>query len=374
MNLTDFFTHTQNTIYFNHASSGPLPLPTRDKMKSLIDELDCGDKPWDFWLDELRAFRSEASQLLRVNPREIACVANTSSGLLIALYSILWKDGDNLVMMGDCFPANIVPWERNLPGVEKRKIFVKGDGPLEERILSAIDDHTRAVAIDWVDFLTGYRIDLARIGKACKDRGVFLVVDGIQGCGMLELNLSEVHVDFFTSASSKWLLGPVGSGLLYVNSRTIPRLEPAFAGWMSLDWKQFNRFDPLPSLKADAGRFESGSYAGILMVGFTQNLRILNSIGITEIERRVMALREMLYNGLQEMGASIVSPPMGEHTSGILTFRFTGRDNEALYDLLDANKVKASLREDSIRLSPHFYNTEEESGKVLGLIKGFLSS
>jgi len=141
---------------------------------------------------------------------------------------------------------------------------------------------------------------------------------------------------------------------------------------MSLEWKEFNRFDPLPPLKQGAGRFEFGSYAGIPLVGFVENLKLLNSIGSREIESRIMALRKILYDAFLEMGANIISPPMGEHASGILSFRFEGRDMKALSDSLNEHKIKHSLREDSIRLSPHFYNTEEEAGRVLEVIKGFL--
>ncbi|MBD3286247.1 aminotransferase class V-fold PLP-dependent enzyme, partial [candidate division WOR-3 bacterium] len=272
------------------------------------------------------------------------------------------------------FPANTVPWEMNLPDIEKKRVPVNPVDSLEERIISSIDEKTRAVALDWVDFYTGYRIDLDAVSGACAEHDAFLVVDGIQGCGALHLDLSKVHVDFFSANSAKWLLGPVGSGLLYVNSKTVPKLKSAFRGWMSLEWSEFNHFDPLPPLKQGAGRFEAGSYAGILLSGFKENLKLLNSIGITEIERRVLALRNRLLQSFRDMGADIISPPSDNNASGILTFRFAEANNSALFNHLSENKVKASLREDSIRLSPHFYNTLEEVEKVVGLIKDFLYS
>jgi len=374
MDATQLFSRTEDIIYFNHASSSPLPLPARERMKTLIDELASGDRPWNFWSAELESFRGESAKLLGAKPPEIGFIPNTSTGLLIALYSIPWRETDNVVLIKDGFPANIVPWFRNLPQIQKRQIEIEGDRPLEDRILDAVDEHTRAVAIDWVDFFTGYRIDLKRIGDFCKERGIFLVADGIQGCGALELDLSRVHVDFFAAGSAKWLLGPVGAGILYVNRKTMSRLKPAFAGWMSLSWKEFNIFDPLPPLKEGAGRFEPGSYPGVPLVGFVENLKILNSVGIAKINEMIFQIRRFLLEGLKQLDAEILSPFKEDHASGILTFRIPDKDSKALFEELTDARIIVSLRKGTIRLSPHFYNTPDEASRVLAAIGEFVKS
>jgi cysteine desulfurase/selenocysteine lyase len=374
VDVSKLFTHTKDVIYFNHASSSPLPLPARERMKVLIDELSSGDRPWNFWSTELSEFRSQSAGLLGAQPGEIGFIPNTSTGLLIALYSIPWQENDNIVCIKDGFPANIVPWEHNLPQIGKRQIEIEGDRPLEARILDSIDEHTRAVAIDWVDFFTGYRVDLKKVGDLCNARGIFLIVDGIQGCGALELDLSELHVDFFAAASAKWLLGPVGAGILYVNAETMSRLRPAFAGWMSLSWKEFNIFDPLPPIKQGAGRFEPGSYPGVPLVGFVENLRILNSVGMAKINERIFQTRRLLLQGLKQMDAEIISPENEDHASGILTFRFQGKDSKALFEKLSDARIIVSLRKNAIRLSPHFYNTPDEASLVLAVIGEFVKS
>jgi len=166
MDIPRLFPRTSDIIYFNHASSSPLPMPARERMKTLIDELASGDMPWNFWSTELSEFRSQSAGLLGAQPGEIGFIPNTSTGLLIALYSIPWREDDNVVCLKDGFPANMVPWMHNLPQIGKRQIEIKGDRPLEDRILDAIDEHTRAVAIDWVDFFTGYRVDLKKVGDS----------------------------------------------------------------------------------------------------------------------------------------------------------------------------------------------------------------
>ncbi len=374
MDITRLFPRTSDIIYFNHASSSPLPLPARERMKMLIDELASGDRPWNFWSTELFEFRSQSAGLLGTQHGEIGFIPNTSTGLLIALYSIPWQKNDNIVCMKDGFPANIVPWMHNLPQIGKRQIEIEGDRPLEDRILDAIDEHTRAVAIDWVDFFTGYRVDLKKVGDFCNGRGIFLVVDGIQGCGALELDLSKVHVDFFAAGSAKWLLGPVGAGILYVNKKTMRRLKPAFAGWMSLSWREFNIFDPLPPVKQGAGRFETGSYPGVPLVGFVENLKILNSVGIAKINERIFQTHRFLLQGLKQLDAEIISPENEDHASGILTFRIPDKDSKALFEELSDARIIVSLRKGAIRLSPHFYNTPDEASRVLAVIGGGVKS
>jgi len=371
MDISKLFSHPARVVYFNHASSSPLAVPVRERMKALVDELEFGDLPWKFWSAELREFRLQAARLLGVEPGEIGFIPNTSTGLLVALYSIPWEAKDNIVIITDAFPANTVVWERNLPNVEKRRVRSEPYDGLEQRLMQAVDENTKAMAVDWVDFFTGYRLDLKMLGDFCRKRGIFLVVDGIQGCGAVKLDLSKLHVDFFAAHSAKWMLGPVGAGILYVNERTLERLRPAFGGWMSLDWKDFNIFDPLPPLKQGAGRFEPGSKPGVPLVGFVENLKILNQVGTAEIERRILALRRLLLEGLERMEAEIISPTSEEHASGILTFRLKGRDSQALYDHLSAERIVVSLRKHAIRLSPHFYNTTDEAMRVLDSVRRF---
>lgn len=374
MEISELFSHTREVIYFNHASSSPLAVPTRERMKKLVDELEFGDLPWEFWCNTLNQFREEAAKLLGCSACEICFVPNTTTGLLIALYSIPWPEESNIVLVKDGFPANRVPWMRNLRWIAKRLVSVEGEGSIEQRIMDACNADTRVVAVDWVDFFTGYRINLGELGDFCKERRIFLVVDGIQGAGAVELDLSGVHVDFFAAQSAKWLLGPLGAGLLYINNDTQKRLKSAFHGWMSLDWKDFNIFDPLPPIKKGAARFEPGSNPGLPLIGFVENLKLLNSVGISEIARKILELRSLLLAGLGKLGAMILSPVDGEHISGILTFRIPERDSRGLWQALNRAKIKCSLRKNAIRLSPHFYNTADEATRVLNVIRSFNNS
>ncbi len=374
MEKSALFTHNRDVIHFNHASSSPLALPTRERMKKLVDELEFGDCSWEFWSDTLAQFRKQAATLLNAETSEIAFVPNTSTGLLTALYSIPWQKGDNLILIKDGFPANRLPWLNNIEAVDAKLLPLQDEAPIEERIMKAVDSSTKAVVLDWVDFFTGYKIDLSLIGNFCKEKNIFLVVDGMQGLGAVQLDLKKIHVDFITAGSAKWLLGPVGAGILYVNKITEKKLKPAFQGWMSLDWHDFNIFDPLPPLKQGAARFEPGSYPEVPLVGFLENLKIINKEGIQNINDKIFSLRKILVDGLKVMGADIISPLELKHSSGILTFKFANRDSTQLWQKIDANNIKLAVRKNAIRCSPHFYNTSDEVKKMLSVVEEFCKS
>lgn len=372
MDPSRLFSHTSELIYFNHASSSPLPVQTRERMKEVLDQLAYGDLPWEFWCGQLELFRSRSARLIGSRPEEICFIPNTSTGLLIALYAIPWEKGDNVVHLRDNFPANSVPWVRNLRTVERREVAVEGDAPLEDRLMARVDGDTKAVVVDWVDFLTGYRLDLKAVGEACRERGIFLVVDGIQGLGSMPIDVSKLSVDFLAASSAKWLLGPVGAGILYIDPSTMDRLNPAMQGWMCHDWKAFNVFDPLPPERKGAGVFEAGSYPGLPLVGLVENLSIFDSLGISKVSGLVWERCRALDDGLSGMGAEMVSPTDEKHASGIVTFRPPGRRSaDKLFEHLTSKKIVVSLRKGAIRLSPHFYNSADEVDSVISEITGF---
>lgn len=362
--VRELFPITKRKIYLNHASVGPLTTRAREAMERFLGVQIEGDVTKEL-LEGVEETRELAARLLGADPGEIAFVKNTSQGLIIPINALDWEKGVNVILNKDGFPANIYPWIYVLPDVEKRYIELKGCENFIEKCSSVVDERTKAVTVDWVDFLTGERVDLESLCDFCQKRGILLFVDGIQGLGAIKIDLSTIKVDFFSSGASKWLFGPLGIGIMYISKRVLDRLKLTNTGWLSAQWVDFNNFSELPPLKNSAARYEEGTKNLIGIFGLMEHLKLILEIGPAEIEKRIFHLREILINGLKDKGCEILSPISKKNGSGIVTFKHVKTDSEVLYEELIKKKIIVSLRSGWIRVSPHFYNTDDEIKELL---------
>jgi selenocysteine lyase/cysteine desulfurase len=312
--------------------------------------------------------RKSAARLIGARSDEIAFTKNTTQGVLLAANGIRWKRGDNVVMPSIEFPANVFPWL----GLERRGVRVIFVKPREGRITAemlaaACTARTRCVTVSSVQFSNGYRVDLAKLGRFCRGRGIFFHVDGIQSLGQLRCDVRAAGIDFLSTGGHKWLLGPVGTGFFYCRRELLDELDVSNPGWRGVKnaWSFFEH-DPTP--RADAARFEEGTLNLYGIAGLGASLDRFLEIGMANVERRILGLAESLEEGLIARGYRIVSPRGEGERSGILCFRHPKTKTETLYKKLGAANVVVSLRTGAIRLTPHFYNTEREVARVLDVL------
>lgn len=208
-------------------------------------------------------------------------------------------------------------------------------------------------------------IDLVTIGRLCRERGVLLCVDSIQGLGALPLDVRECQIDFLANGGHKWLLGPEGTGLFFCRQELIARLTPAVVGWCSVQaMDDYYRYDS--PLREDATRWEIGCSNFIGRIGLGAGIRLLQEVGIENIEQRIFDLNDYLIIGLQKKGYRVTSPIASRvERSGILCFNHPAREAKGLFASLMAAKVAVSLRGQVIRVAPHFYNNEEDLDRLL---------
>src|SRR3954454_2302461 len=228
MRFRSHFPVTARWAYFDHAAVAPLSGPARQALAGwAADRADNGDVHVSSWLRRVEEVRRQAGLLLNADSLDLAFVKNTSEGIGIVAEGLPWRHGDNVVTAADEYPANLYPW-LNLAGrgVEVRTVPSR-DGRIEvEDLAAAIDPRTRLVSLSFVEFATGFRNDLDRVGQLCRERGVLFFVDAIQGLGVLPLDVSRTPIDFLAADGHKWLLGPEGAGLLYVRSELVEQLHP----------------------------------------------------------------------------------------------------------------------------------------------------
>lgn len=355
-------------VYLNHAAIGPMPAAAVERaQESLRGTAEGGDLDWPERQRHVESARALAARLLgSAEPSRVAFTENTSAALSLVAEGLPWRDGDNVVSAAPEYPSNIYPWmnlERH--GVELRLAPEVGGRVPVDGVVSLMDERTRVVALSWVQYASGYRIDLAAVAEACRRRDALLVVDAIQGLGALALDAEAVGADAVAAATHKWLLGPEGVGLLYLAPRALDRLHPVRAGWRSMrhmfEWDRFEVEWNEGALALECGTLNAAGIAAV-----EASLELLHEAGPRRVERRVLALAARLAEGLAEAGYRVHTPR--EHDgerSGIVSVVHPRRSAEELAALLEDAGIRAAHRAGRLRLSPHFYNGEEEIDRAV---------
>ena len=370
------FPWTAETIYLNNASIGPIPERTRRALDEFTAKRTAPHLLPDRELFAgLAAARLGLAQLINADPSEIALATNTSWGLNLAARALPLERGDVVLVSDKEFPANVYPWlllrDQGIT-VEMTRCTAQG-WPDEEHLLERLrDPRVRVLAVSFVQFSNGYRADLKRLGAACRANGTYLVVDGIQGIGNSVLDLRETPLDILACGGQKWLLSPWGSGFVYVRKELVSQLEPAITGWMAFegtdDFSRLTEYNP--TFRSDARRFEMITLPYQDFFGMTVSLQLLLEVGVREIAEVTRSAHEPIVKWAQAHGVRIASPTENGHRSAILCVA-PPKPVEA-YHALKRARVVCSLREGSIRLSPHCYNTVEEMEKVIEVLEDLL--
>ncbi len=229
------FPITERAIYLNHAAVAPPPLPTVEAVEAQLRDVAAnGSSNYRDWIAVKERARQLAAALIGARPEQIAFMRNTSDGLSTIANGLSWRPGDNLVTFRNEFPSNIYPWLRirDAFGVEVR-MCEERNGRIElDELIGLVDSKTRIVAISQIQYASGFRIDLERVGRAARRHDALLVVDVIQAMGAIPLSVDADLIDAAAGAGHKWLLSPEGVGLLYLSDRALERLKPTLVGWI----------------------------------------------------------------------------------------------------------------------------------------------
>lgn len=353
------FPITKNRVFLNHAAQSPLPKPVADAMHKYIDDSSSFATYAKEYEDLGKPF---FAKLINVETEEIAVVENTSVGMNIAANVLHPKPGSKIVTTDLEYPSVVYPFLRKSLGVEVEYVKnVKGKVLLED-MERVVDDKTAAVAISHVEYANGFRHDMRAISEIAHEHGAYVIVDAIQSAGAVSVDVKRDNIDFLTASCYKWLLSPPGAGYLYVREELIQKFEPPFTGWASVKQEIFNTTDFWDIWKLElsetATRFEVGSPSYISLVGAREALKLLLSVGIPNIERRILGLTDHLIDSIKDMNLDLQTPEEKACRSGIVNFRVENPRQVA--EELGRKGIIVSARSNGIRVSPHFYNTEEE--------------
>ncbi len=361
----EHFPVTKRLIYLNHAAVAPLCRPAADAMKNLADDA-ClfGSLHYNDWLEAYTGLRASAAQLIHSSPDEIAIVKNTSEGIATVAAGLSWSPGDRVIAFREEFPANYYPWQRlESRGVEITWLSIYA--PLEE-IAQALPG-ARLLAISYVNYLSGYRVDLTEIGKLCRQQGCFFFVDAIQGMGVLPIDVEAAHIDALAADGHKWMLGPEGNGILYVRRSRLDEIEPVEFGWTNpANFNDYSSRDM--TLRPDAGRYECGTLNTVGCFGHRAALDLLLDAGIENIAHDVLDLAAQIEAGVLLKGYQVMRQRTPATGSGIVSFRHPDLDCRKIVSDLKQQGITAAPRQGWVRLSPHFYISPENIESLLRVL------
>ena len=363
------FPVTRKTIFLGHAGVCPLPRRVGDAMRHYVSA--CEDTGQESALPAglEPETRHLAAQLLKCQPEEIALVGPTSLALSFVAAGLRFRRHENIVIYHDDYPSNVYPWLALADRVQVRLLNIRELGRIRlVDVQGQVDDNTRLVALASCHYLSGWRLNLAPLGKWLRSQGIQFCVDAIQTLGAFPTTVE--HVDFLAADAHKWLLGPSHAGILYVRRELQDQMTPVVHGWHNLRCPNFLTQDQL-TYKPDARRYECGTNNFLGMVGLRESLRLLLELGIEAIAAELLRKRAWLVPALQGLGCEVIgaaTPP--ENASSLISFHRPGTDLTALHQRLAEQGIVLSLRhlpggQPVLRIAPHFYNTDAELHRVL---------
>jgi len=370
-NFRQEFSDFSPTIYLDCAYQGPLPRVAVERLQRGIelkmrpDRLEAPEYfqlPW--------RVRARIAHLVGADPGEIALTTSATQGVGIVATGLPLGAGDEVVVASSNFPSNLFTWlHLRRKGVAVKVIQPVGTDVELDEVEEALTERTRVLALDWVSYTSGYRIDLAALGNLVHARGGIFVVDGTQAAGALEVNLGALPVDVLACGAYKWLLGPYGTGFAYLRRDLRAKLDLPVVNWYSVEGAE--DFDALPrtdfKLADDARVFDCGETGNFInLYGFDASLEFLEQVTPRAVQEHCRRLLERLARGLRDSGFTLSAASEPGHESTILGFRAaTLEATTRLHRRLRAHHIAVSLRQDLIRVSPHLYNDETDIDQLL---------
>ena len=375
MNSPDHeFPHINELVHLNHAAVAPWPRRSCDAVARFADEnMRLGSKHYPRWLlVEQRLKRNLARLINAPSSDDIALVKNTSEALSFVAYGLQWRSGDNIISSNQEFPSNRIVWESlGRHGVEFREADLSTGPTPEDALLALVDQRTRLITISSIQYASGLRMDLERIGAFCRQNNILFCIDAIQSIGALQFDIQRIRADFVMADGHKWLLGPEGLGLFYCRPEIRDQLQLTQYGW--------HMVDPLGDyttrnwqVTATARRFECGSPNMIGIHALEASTALLLEYGMEHVEEQLLGNSRYLFEQLNQSGKMELLNNQNEgRYGGIVTFKPRHGDLDTLFRHLTQNGIFCAQRGGGIRFSPHFYTPREQLDKAVQLADGF---
>jgi selenocysteine lyase/cysteine desulfurase len=358
----------ERRVYINSCAQGALSDAVRDAYQQYLRDWDEFGAPWQYWVERGEAARASFADLINAAPDEIAVTTSESAGVAALASGLRFARRSKVVITDWEFPTIGQIWHaQEARGARVVHVPAADDGTIPlEHFQHAIDDDTHVVSITHVCYRNGAMLDVPAIVELAHERGAYVLLDVYQSVGSLPIDVKELGVDFLGAGVLKYLLGSAGLGFFYCKHELVEKVWPTATGWFA-DKNIFEMdhtdYSPAPT----AARFQSGTppvpaiYAGIA------GMELMKEIGIAATREHVLDLHRHLIDGLDELGAKLVTPRSPERRGALLCVKST--DVRALVQALEDDGIVTSERDSNLRISPHAYNTSEDVDAVLAALQ-----
>jgi len=373
----------QRMVYVNTGWSGPKPVPVTGAIKERLDyEMEQGPtspEVYESGREIQTRLREAVAQLLNASAEEICLTENTTEGLNIVINGLPWHEGDEIITCNLEHSSVLVPsyYQQRRHGVVVKVLSFATDEPWDVilgKIEASFTERTRLVFLSHIEYSCGLRMPVKEIRRLTRDQDVLLLLDGAQTAGHIPIDVKDIDCDFYAIPGQKWLLGSEGAGALYIRKELIPQVEPMkVAGRAALPLNDPYHFEANTS---SIEKFHLTSASAALRAGMLEATRFIQEIGVEEIEGRNLDLAASLKYALQEIpGIKVLSPLERRSSCGLVSFAIDGVDpRAAVSHLWDRARIvcRSVGYPSGIRVSLHFFNTEEEVNRVVEAVRGLV--
>ena len=365
--IKDRFPIVSRAVYANSCSQGALSVDVRAAYEQYLSDWDEKGAPWVLWIEQAERARGRFARLLNASTDEVAVTTSVSTGVSSLLSGLRHPEGRNKIVISDFeFPTiGQITHAQELVGKKVHHVAVASDATIPlERLAETIDEETGLVAITYVSFRTGSKTDVAEVIRLAHEAGALVLVDAFQAVGAIPIDVAELNADFVVGGTLKYLLGSAGLGFLYCRQDLLSQIVPTQTGWFAdEDIFEMDIYDYSPS--ASARKFESGTpsipniYAGIA------GMDLMHEIGIAATEQHVGRLIDLLVEGIDRIGARMVTPRDPAKRGPMVAVATT--DEAAMVGALAEDDILTTARDGNVRLSLHAYNSEED---IVAMVDG----
>ena len=372
--LRKSFPLQESKVYFNTGTFGPSSTQVlqkvRKKSESIAETGDYGDT---------EQVREVFARFLKAGKEEISLTHNTTEGINIAAWALPLKEGDEVIITMQEHVGNALPW---LNVARQKGIVLR---PFEPAVTSAavitqvqglITKNTRAIAIPHITCTTGQVLPIKEICKIAQAQQISTVIDGAHGAGTMDLDLTALGCDFYAGCCHKWLLGPAGTGFLFVKKSVVEKYAPLFVGAHSdTGWTLEPNNYSIKGFAPSAHRFDYGTQNSALFAGAAEAVSLFETLGMVRINTRIKALASYLYKGLLSLSDQVemLTPEEQQSRISMVTFRPKRKD----YLVVNALALKQGFRLravpesnlNALRISTHIYNSYQEIDRFVGFCR-----